>query len=145
MKNIIALSLFLVTVTSSLGQTQAKHSGSFENKQVSVKSKGDSNNTWKRVTITTYSHVYEGRRTANGETYRSKVMSVAVPQHKVNGRWRPVIPFGTTITLKYKGRSINVHVNDICPAGTYDLSSAAMSRLLGHYVSTKVHGELLIK
>lgn len=98
----------------------------------------------KTVTITTYAMKYHGRRTANGEVYSKHKLSVAVPLIRKNGRSKPVIPFGSTIRLSYKGRSVDVRVNDVCPAGTYDLSSAAMTRLLGRYIPTKFKGKMTI-
>lgn len=138
---LIVLSLLLTA--ASLGITQAKHSDSFKAKTISVK---HHEGVWKKVNITTYSKSYEGTLNANGERYYGNIMTVAVPLSKkrVHGFRKPVIPFGTYITLRYKNRFVKVRVTDTCPAGTYDLSTIAMKKLLGKYEDTKLHGELLV-
>jgi len=91
---------------------------------------------WKPCSITTYGPGYHGRRTASGERFDDNKMTVAMP---MRGR-RPVVPFGKTIEVKWKGRTVQVKVNDVCPGGTVDLSKAAMKKLLGRYANTKLRG-----
>jgi len=101
---------------------------------------------WNRAAITTYGPGYHGRGTNSGEVYNENAMTAAAPVVRVNGkvpkgRHRPSIPYGTWIEVRYKGRSIEVRINDTCVGGTLDLSRAAMTRLLGRYANTKVGGE----
>lgn len=98
---------------------------------------------WRPVTVTTYGPGYHGRKTASGEVYDRAKATMAVPP----SRFRAMR--GTYQTLKFRHpstqreRRAKVWVNDVCPAGTYDLSDAAMTTLLGRYESTKVRALIL--
>lgn len=72
---------------------------------------------------TWYGMVYEGRKTASGETFRACAYTCA----------HPVLPFGTVLLVGYAGRYVVVRVTDRMPAAAdgmaLDLSHGAFTCL----------------
>ena len=91
--------------------------------------------------ISTYSDYFHGRTTASGKRFSQRGYTCAVSRHMLRK-----FPFGTKVTLYYKGKSVSVTVTD---TGSYkpkkskywfDLSKVAMQQLLGKNYYTRVIG-----
>lgn len=90
-----------------------------------------------RGRATWYGPGFEGRRTASGEVFRSRLALTAA--HRT-------LPFGTRLRVCYSGRCVVVRVNDRGPFGNaiLDLSWLAASRIglvhpgIGHVTATVV-------
>ena len=91
------------------------------------------------ITVTTYKM---GRITANGERYDPSKITVAVP--RIPHTRFPRHPYGSYVTISRGGNYVRARVTDLCGMNRYDLSTAAMTKLLGRYKETKVKA-LLIK
>lgn len=86
---------------------------------------------WHKGMATWYGPGYHGQKTSSGEIYRREnTNKVAVPPIR-RGAKRPIVPYGTWIELRYGSRTITVKANDLCSAGTWDLSDAGMRLLSG--------------
>lgn len=69
-----------------------------------------------------YGPGFHGRKTANGETFNQNALTAA---HKT-------LKFGTIVRVTYKGKSVNVRINDAGPYSggrVIDLSKAAASKI----------------
>ncbi|HWL35092.1 MAG TPA: septal ring lytic transglycosylase RlpA family protein [Frankiaceae bacterium] len=90
-----------------------------------------------RGRATWYGPGFDGRRTASGEVFRSRLALTAA--HRT-------LPFGTRLRVCYSGRCVVVRVNDRGPFGNaiLDLSWLAASRIglvhagIGHVTATVV-------
>ena len=91
--------------------------------------------------ISVYSDYFHGRRTASGTRFSQMDYTCAVNRGNLKR-----FPFGTRVTLHYKGKQVTVTVTD---TGSYkpkksdqwfDLSKAAMRKLLGENYYTRVVG-----
>jgi rare lipoprotein A len=70
------------------------------------------------ATATYYADWYHGRSTANGETFSQHGYTAA----------HPSLPFGTLLLVSWRGRSVQVRVNDRCNC-SLDLSRQAAADL----------------
>ena len=91
--------------------------------------------------ISVYSDYFHGRRTASGIRFSQKEYTCAVSRGNLKR-----FPFGSRVTLHYKGKHVIVTVTD---TGSYkpkktvhwfDLSKEAMKKLLGDNYYTRVVG-----
>lgn len=107
-------------------------------------------NPWRAGSITTYGPGYHGKRTATGERYDDRGWTVAAPvardangkpKRLQDGRYEPLVPFGSRIDLEWRGRQIRgLKVNDTCIGGTWDVTAKAMAQIYGRYEDTKLRG-----
>ena len=77
-----------------------------------------------------YGPGFHGKKTASGERFNQNAMTAA---HKT-------LPFGTIVAVTYKGKTVNVRINDRGPfvkGRTLDLSKGA-SRAIGCMATCKV-------
>lgn len=92
---------------------------------------------WQPCSITWYGPQYRKPRhhTASGVPYIYSKRTCAVPPS-----WRRRGIWKVWITATWKGKTTRVWANDICPAGTLDLSDAAWCDLYGKCEDTKLRG-----
>ena len=92
--------------------------------------------------VSVYSDCFHGRRTASGEIFDQRKMTCAVNRGMVKE-----FPFGTKVAIFFRGRRVIVKVTD---TGSYkpkksrhwfDLSKAAMKKLLGENYNTRIKAE----
>jgi len=99
---------------------------------------------WKPCRVTTYGKrpsgkPYHGSRTASGTRYNEWAMTCAVPPSRKGGS-KPMVPYGSILEVRWKGKTVRVTATDLCPGMTVDLSTAAMKALLGRYENTTLRG-----
>lgn len=80
---------------------------------------------------------YDGQETASGVIFRQNKITFAAPVEMRNGkaarmkdgRYKPIVPFGTLIKVAVNGKAIQGPVTDTCIGGTWDTSAAGMKGL----------------
>lgn len=91
---------------------------------------------------------YDGQGTASGVIFRQNRVTFAAPVETRNGRavrlkdgrYKPVVPFGTLIRVSVGKRSVTGTVTDTCIGGTWDTSEAGMKGLGFKSPMQKVRG-----
>ena len=92
------------------------------------------------VHVTTYSMKYEGRHTKSGETYRSLLLTCAVPRSE----WKALR--GKRLLFSLGGKSVTCLVNDTCGPNVrnFDLSTRAWAELTGGKPGSRIKARMRV-